>query len=89
MKSAYFLIPALFCIPAAISLFLAINIKGYKSLTYALLFIFEVCIWTNTAPINALSINVIQPELRGIVCFTAYIFTSITYVYISTSIIYE
>jgi MFS transporter, Spinster family, sphingosine-1-phosphate transporter len=68
VKSAYFLIPALFMIPAGICLLLAVNISDNLIVTSALLFACEVFIWTYLAPISALCINVIRPDLRARSC---------------------
>jgi MFS transporter, Spinster family, sphingosine-1-phosphate transporter len=68
VKSAYFLIPALFTIPAAVFLLLAVNISNNLGAVTVLLFIAEIFTWTYLAPISALSINVMRPELRARSC---------------------
>ena len=67
-KSAYFLIPALFTIPASIFLLLCINITSSFALMSALLIIGEVFVWTCVSPISAISISVIPPKLRARSC---------------------
>ena len=68
VKSSYFLIPALFTIPATLFLFLAINIKHNLGGSSALLFATNIMIWTYLAPISAIGINVIPPHLRSRSC---------------------
>ncbi len=64
-KNAYFLVPALFCIPASICLFIGINVTSSEGLTAILLCVFEIFAWTSNAPINAISNSCIPPRLRG------------------------
>lgn len=64
VKSAYFLIPALFTLPAAFCLMVGLNI-GNKYVAYVMFLLFEICVWTNTAPVNALSIQCVDPALRS------------------------
>ena len=66
-KNPYFLIPAVFTIPATILLFIVINISDF-GVAVALLLIGEVCMWTYTAPISAISISSIPPRLRSRSC---------------------
>jgi MFS family permease len=68
VKNAYFLIPALFTIPGAIFLLLTINITGYAAIAVVCVFISEICIWTNLAPMSTLSITCIPPHLRARSC---------------------
>lgn len=65
VKSAYFLIPALFSLAAAVMLFLAINIPRPLGLNCVLIVAAEVFVWTYIAPISAVSINVVPPRLRA------------------------
>ena len=65
VKSAYFLIPAIFTLPATAFLLLAVNFTQSAALTIVFLFIGELFVWTNIAPINAVSISVIPPRLRA------------------------
>lgn len=68
VKSAYFLIPALFTIPGGIFLFLAINIHNNLVLLSFFIIISEIAIWTQLAPISTISISVIPPHLRARSC---------------------
>eukprot|EP01041_Mallomonas_annulata_P009591 gene9591-19934_t len=68
IRNAFFLVPALFTIPAAIFLFFAINIPNSKGLTYFLIFLAQICMWTYIAPTAAIITNVIPSELRGRAC---------------------
>lgn len=65
VKSAYFLIPALFSFAAAVMLFLAINIPNPLGLNCVLIVLAEIFVWTYIAPISAVSINVVPPRLRA------------------------
>lgn len=65
VKSAYFLVSALFTLPAAALLVFAVNVRNSKAAVYTLIFSFELFVWTCTAPINALSINCIRSPLRA------------------------
>ena len=52
VKSAFFLIPALFTLPAAALLLVALNVTTSVGLTGALLILSQVMFWTATAPIS-------------------------------------
>jgi MFS transporter, Spinster family, sphingosine-1-phosphate transporter len=64
VKSAYFLVSAVLTIPAALFLFLGLNVQS-KAAAYVLFFLFETFIWTCVAPINTLSIHAIPFRLRS------------------------
>lgn len=51
IKNAYFLIPALFTLPSALCLFVAVNVDS-KYIAYLCLMIGDVFIWTNVAPVS-------------------------------------
>jgi len=65
VKSAYFLVPALFSFAAALMLFLAINIPRPFGLNCFLIIVAEIFVWVYIAPISAVSINVVPPRLRA------------------------
>ena len=65
VKSSYFLIPALFTIPASASLLIVLNISQQKAFVYILVLFANVCIWTYIAPIYAVSMDVIRAPLRA------------------------
>lgn len=77
VKSSYFLIPALFTIPSALCLLLAINYTESLELEAFLLLVGEICVWTNNAPVAAVAIAVIPPHLRarssGVLIFAQHI----------------
>ena len=52
VKSAFFLIPALFTLPAAALLLVALNVTTSVALTGALLILSQIMFWTATAPIS-------------------------------------
>jgi hypothetical protein len=69
-RSAFFAVPALFTVPGALFLVLAINGRsaaegGSRWAAYAWVFASECCLWTMLAPVAALVINVTAPELRA------------------------
>lgn len=64
VKSAYYLVCSLFTLPAAFFLLLAIN-SSTKAMTYFFIFLAEIAIWTNVAPINSMSMIVIPSHLRA------------------------
>lgn len=65
VKSAYFLIPALFTLPAAGFLLLAINFTNSLALEAFLLLGAQLCAWTNIGPLSTIAITVIPPRLRS------------------------
>ena len=67
-RSAYFLVPALFTIPASLFLLLAINVTSSYALMSVFIVIGEIFVWTYLAPISAISISVIPPRLRARSC---------------------
>lgn len=68
VKSSFYLIPALFTIPGAFFLCLAINLNVSPFECFVLLAIGSVFVWTFLAPLSAVSINVIPPEQRALSC---------------------
>jgi len=68
VKSAYFLIPALFTIPATVFFMLAINVTSSYALMSFFIVVGEIFVWTQLAPISAISISVIPPHLRARSC---------------------
>lgn len=68
IKNSYFLIPALFTLPGAACLFIVINITGNAIIPTIFATLGQLCIWTNLAPISALSITCIPPRLRARSC---------------------
>ena len=52
VKSAFFLVPALFTLPAAALLLVALNVTSSLALTGALLILSQIMFWTATAPIS-------------------------------------
>jgi MFS family permease len=55
VKSAYFLVSALFCIPCALFLLISINYTDNFGVSVFFLFLAQVCVWTNGGPINTIS----------------------------------
>ena len=68
VKSAYFLVPSLFVLPATAMMLLAVNITHNLPVAVATLFLGNIFVWTYTAPISAISISVIPPRLRATSC---------------------
>jgi hypothetical protein len=70
IKGSYFLIPALFTVPAAIVLMIAINLQGHpnQGLVAFLIFLSEVMLWTFLAPLGVISISCIPVPLRARSC---------------------
>lgn len=63
---AYFLVPALFTLPAAVLLLLSINMPhGQAGFVASSLVLFEICFFTNVAPLNSISITAIPNHLRA------------------------
>ena len=52
VKSAFFLVPALFTLPAAALLIVALNVTSSVALTGVLLILSQIMFWTATAPIS-------------------------------------
>ena len=65
IKNAYFFVSACFTIPSAFVLLLCLNLHTSKGVAYTMLFVFNLFVWTNVAPINALCINCIPVPLRA------------------------
>lgn len=76
-KSAYFLVTSAFTIPAAVLFLVAINYTQNFGFMVFVLFLAEICVWTQLAPLSAVSINVIPPHLRarsmGILIFAQHV----------------
>lgn len=68
IRNAEFFIPAMFCIPAAICLLLALNIENQFYLVVFLIFMSEIMVWIYIAPISSISISSIPPSLRARSC---------------------
>jgi MFS family permease len=65
VKSSYFLVPAIFTLPAAALLMLAVNFPQPVGLNLALIFTGELFVWTNIAPINSITVTSVPPRLRS------------------------
>jgi len=65
VKNAYFLVPALFTIPATVLILLVVNVTNSLSAVIIFLFLGNVLVWTYTGPISAIAISVIPPRLRA------------------------
>lgn len=65
VRSSYLLIPALFCIPAAICNIWAVNTVNNASSAYAAIFFTQIFAWTQIGPISAVYISCIPPPLRA------------------------
>jgi hypothetical protein len=77
IKSAYFLIPAVYTLPAAFFLLLAINETSNLAANYFYIFMSMVFVWTFIGPLAALVIGVIRPELRSIAGGIAHLIVSL------------
>ena len=65
VRSSYLLIPALFCIPAAMCNIWAVNTVNNASAAYAAIFFTQIFAWTQIGPISAVYISCIPPHLRA------------------------
>jgi MFS family permease len=65
VKSSYFLIPAIFTVPATAFIMLGINFPQSLALNLVFIFVGELFVWTNIAPINSITITSIPPRLRS------------------------
>lgn len=65
LKNAYFLVPALFTLPATVFILLVINVTNSLGAAIIFLFLGNILVWTYTGPISAISISVIPPRLRA------------------------
>lgn len=64
VKSPYFLVPAIFQLPAAVFLFVTINLShGFSAFIFLLLA--EICVFTYTAPLCAATVNTMPVSLRA------------------------
>eukprot|EP00931_Biecheleriopsis_adriatica_P040408 TRINITY_DN23163_c0_g1_i1.p1 TRINITY_DN23163_c0_g1~~TRINITY_DN23163_c0_g1_i1.p1 ORF type:complete len:529 (-),score=66.56 TRINITY_DN23163_c0_g1_i1:211-1749(-) len=61
---SYLMVPALFTIPAALFVCLAVNVH-VKPVVIGSLLLGQTCFFTYTAPLNAWSVSVIPPESRS------------------------
>lgn len=77
VKSAFFFIPALYTLPASFFFFMIFNATADKYATYLYLFLSMVCVWTCIAPIGAVTVTVIRPELRTSAAGIAHVFVSL------------
>lgn len=77
VKSAYFLIPAIYCIPAAFMFLLVNNETSNLELVYVYIFISMIFCWTFVAPLAAITVNVIRPSLRSLAGGLAHLVVSI------------
>lgn len=77
VKSAYFLIPAVYTVPAAFFLLLTINETSSLAANYFYIFLSMVFVWTFIGPLAALVIGVIRPELRSIAGGIAHLIVSL------------
>lgn len=77
VKSAYYLIPAVYTIPASFFFFLIINATDNIGATYMFIFLSQVFVWTCVAPIGAVTVNVIRPELRSYAAGIAHVIVSV------------
>jgi hypothetical protein len=70
VKSAFFLVSAVYTIPSALFLVLLLNAtsRNMVGVAYFLLLVAEVFIWTGVAPISTVSINAVAPSLRATSC---------------------
>jgi MFS family permease len=66
VKSAFFLIPAIYTIPAGFFFLLVVNIPNAVMATYFFIFMSMVFVWTCLAPLGAVTVNVLKPELRSL-----------------------
>jgi uncharacterized membrane protein YgcG len=65
LKNAYFLVPALFTLPATVFILLVVNVTNSLGAAIIFLFLGNILVWTYTGPISAISISVIPPRLRA------------------------
>lgn len=65
LRSSYLLIPALFCIPAALCNVWAVNTVNNASAAYTAIFLTQIFAWTQIGPISAVYISCIPPHLRA------------------------
>jgi len=61
-NSAEFLVPSLFTIPAAFLLLLSINVTNSFNIMIAFLFLSQIFLFTNLAPLSSVTISVIEPR---------------------------
>jgi hypothetical protein len=69
VKSAYFLVPALFTLPAALLFVITLNAPHLGTGGIGVLVIaVQIFFWTGIAPISTVSMNVVPPRLRARSC---------------------
>lgn len=77
IKSAYFIVPAIYTIPAAFLFLLVNNETSNLSVVYVYIFLSMVFCWTFVAPLAAVTVNVIRPPLRSLAGGLAHLVVSI------------
>ena len=77
VKSSYFLIPALYTLPAAFLFLLINNETSNLNLVYFYIFLSMIFCWTFVAPLAAVTVNVIRPSLRSLAGGLAHLVVSI------------
>ncbi|CAM9464914.1 unnamed protein product, partial [Ectocarpus fasciculatus] len=77
VKSSYFLIPAIYTIPAAFLFLLVNNETSDLNLVYVYIFLSMIFCWTFVAPLAAVTVNVIRPSLRSLAGGLAHLIVSI------------
>ena len=65
VRSAYMLVPGLFCIPSALCCVWAVNTTNNSGMAYLAIFLTQVFAWTQIGPISAVSITCVAPRLRA------------------------
>lgn len=77
VKSAYFLIPAAFTVPASFFFLLTINETSNLGAVYFYIFMSMIFVWTFIGPLAAVVIGVIPPPLRSLAGGLAHLIVSI------------
>jgi hypothetical protein len=77
VKSAYFLIPAAFTVPASFFFLLTINETSNLGAVYFYIFMSMIFVWTFIGPLAAVVIGVIPPHLRSLAGGLAHLIVSI------------
>lgn len=77
VKSASFLVPAVYCVPAAFLFLLVNNETSNLNAVYFYIFLSMIFCWTFVAPLAAVTVNVIRPSLRSLAGGLAHLVVSI------------
>ena len=78
MNGVYFLVPALFTIPAATLLLVLINLDHPNpGIVVVIIFLAEICLWTFLAPLQVITISCLPSHLRARSCAITILFLHI------------